>query len=142
MKLLKKHILGILSSWTLVLINFNPKLTFVQSIFSLIDMTPSTPEMRKIKTGVSKVKVRIWHDTLIRWILNFFLGDQALISISTILKFSAPEQTRAINEITSVFNAFVEQLLKPRWRTNKQSTIIMKRSGLSNAIAPSKLIVK
>ena len=37
----------------LVLININPKLTFVQSMFSSIDMKPSTPE---IKTGYSKVK--------------------------------------------------------------------------------------
>ena len=33
--------------------NINPKLAFIQSMFSSIDMTPSTPE---IKTGSSKVK--------------------------------------------------------------------------------------
>ena len=62
MKLLKKtHILGLLSFLTLVLIvNIYSKLTFVQSMFSSIDMTLSTPEM---KTGFSKVKEYIltWH---------------------------------------------------------------------------------
>ena len=45
MKLLKKYILGLLSFRTLVLIKINPKHTFVQSMFSSIDMTPSTPEI-------------------------------------------------------------------------------------------------
>ena len=76
-------------------------------MFSTIDMTPSTPEMRKkIKTGLSKVKERTltWHADKLNF--KFFLGyrmrinlisglvkpgegDQALISISIILKFSA-----------------------------------------------------
>ena len=55
MILLKKHILSHLR--TLVLINFKSKLTIVHSMFSSIDMTPSTPEMRK-KNGFSKVKER------------------------------------------------------------------------------------
>ena len=37
----------------------NPKLKFVQSIFSSNDKTPSTLEMQNIKTGFSKVKQRI-----------------------------------------------------------------------------------
>ena len=55
MKLLKKkHILGLFSFLTLVLIvNIYSKLTFVQSMFSSIDMTPSTPE---IITGFSTVR--------------------------------------------------------------------------------------
>jgi len=36
----------------LVLININPKLTFIQSMFSSIDITASTPE---IKIGFLKV---------------------------------------------------------------------------------------
>ena len=51
-----------MSFWTLVFINIIPKLTFVQSMFSSIDMTHPTPE---IKTGFSKVKEYILHDTLI-----------------------------------------------------------------------------
>ena len=63
MKLLKKHILGLFSFWALVLININPKLTFVQSMFSSIDMTPSTPE---IKTGFSEVK-----EYILTWYIHF-----------------------------------------------------------------------
>ena len=55
-EIIKKHILGLLSLGTLALININPKLTFVQSMFGLIDMTPSKPE---IKTGFAKVKAYI-----------------------------------------------------------------------------------
>ena len=51
MKLLRN--IGLLSFGTLVLININPKLTFVQSMPSSIDMTPSAPE---IKTSFSKVE--------------------------------------------------------------------------------------
>ena len=52
-QIIKTHILGLLSFRTLVSMNINPKLPFVQSMFSSNDMTPSTP---KIKTGFSKVK--------------------------------------------------------------------------------------
>ena len=48
-----------MSFWTLVFINIIP---IVQSMFSSIDMTHPTPE---IKTGFSKVKEYILHDTLI-----------------------------------------------------------------------------
>ena len=42
------HILGLELFWTLVLININPKLDFFNpAMFSSIDMTPSTAEMRK-----------------------------------------------------------------------------------------------
>ena len=54
--MIQKHILGLLSFLSLVLMNINPKLTFVQSMFSIIDMTPMTPD---IKTSFSKVKENI-----------------------------------------------------------------------------------
>ena len=47
-QIIKTHILGLLSFRTLVSININPKLTFVQSMFSSNDMTPSTPEQKPV----------------------------------------------------------------------------------------------
>jgi len=60
MKLLKKYILGLMSIWILFLININPKLMSVQSMFSSINMTPSKQEN---KTSILKVKEYIltWH---------------------------------------------------------------------------------
>ena len=62
----------------LVLININPKLMYVQSMFSSIDMTPSTPE---IKTSFSKGKEYILTSHLIGSVLNFFLGYPMHIKI-------------------------------------------------------------